>query len=353
MAHILILRFSALGDVAMTVPVIHALARQYPNDTITFATRKGWQPLFGELPGNVHIVGIDLAKYKGICGLERLYKELRQTASPHLVADLHDVLRTKYLRLRFSMQGCRVAHIDKGRREKRQLTLGSHRLLRPLKHSVSRYAEVLQSLGRTISASPVTLFSNRPQEIPDYLTRIVGTKSPSVRWIGVAPFARHRGKIYPQEQMSEVLRLLCNKADGRRIFLFGGGEQERTICEEWANRFPAVTSLIGQATFSDELLLISKLDIMLSMDSANMHIAANCGTPVFSVWGATHPYAGFSPWGQPAEQQIGLDGLTCRPCSIYGNKPCPRGDYACLTQLPAKMIAERIEHYLTTHPVRQ
>ena len=353
MAHILILRFSALGDVAMTVPVIHALARQYPDDTITFATRKGWRPLFGELPGNVRFVGIDLASYKGICGLERLYKELRETAAPDLVADLHDVLRTKYLRLRFAMQGCHVAHIDKGRREKRLLTRNSHRRLRPLKHSVSRYAEVLQSLGRTVTASHVTIFGDIPQEIPDHLTRITGIKTSSTRWIGVAPFARHRGKIYPQEQMSEVLRLLSDKADGRRIFLFGGGERERTICEEWTKRFPAVTSLIGQATLSDELLLISKLDVMLSMDSANMHLAANCGTPVFSVWGATHPYAGFSPWGQPAEQQISLEKMTCRPCSIYGNKPCQRGDYACLTQLPPKTIAERIENYLTTHPVRQ
>ena len=91
----------------------------------------------------------------------------------------------------------------------------------------------------------------------------------------------------------------------------------------------------------DELILMSHLDVMVSMDSANMHLASIVGTPVVSIWGATHPFAGFMGWGQPPENAVQLD-LPCRPCSIYGNKPCLRGDYSCLKNISPDQVVDRI-----------
>jgi ADP-heptose:LPS heptosyltransferase len=95
---------------------------------------------------------------------------------------------------------------------------------------------------------------------------------------------------------------------------------------------------------------MSHLDVMLSMDSANMHLASLTATPVVSVWGATHPYAGFMGWNQDPENVIQVS-LECRPCSIYGQKPCMRGDYACLNNIAPETIVERINKILSKKPI--
>ena len=90
---------------------------------------------------------------------------------------------------------------------------------------------------------------------------------------------------------------------------------------------------------------MSHLDAMVSMDSANMHMASLVNCPVVSIWGATHPYAGFVGWGQKEENFVQLD-MPCRPCSIYGSKPCLRGDYACLSGIAPEVIADKVENLL-------
>ena len=92
---------------------------------------------------------------------------------------------------------------------------------------------------------------------------------------------------------------------------------------------------------------MSHLNAMLSMDSANMHMASLVATPVVSVWGATHPYAGFMGWGQKPENIVQVE-LDCRPCSIYGQKPCLRGDYACMNMIKPEIIVEKINFLLQT-----
>nr|AIA86245.1 CAZy families GT9 protein [uncultured Prevotella sp.] len=90
------------------------------------------------------------------------------------------------------------------------------------------------------------------------------------------------------------------------------------------------------------MALISHLKVMISMDSANMHLASLTGTPVVSIWGATHYYAGFMGWGQHPENATEVS-LSCRPCSIFGNKACFRKDYACLQRITPDMIVSKIE----------
>jgi ADP-heptose:LPS heptosyltransferase len=96
---------------------------------------------------------------------------------------------------------------------------------------------------------------------------------------------------------------------------------------------------------NQELILMSHLDCMVSMDSANMHLASLTNTPVVSVWGATHPYAGFLGWNQNPDNIVQLN-LNCRPCSIYGSKPCMRQDFACMRNINPDTIAERVENVL-------
>lgn len=334
---LLILRFSALGDVAMTVPVIDSLARQYPDLSITVLTRRGFKAMFQHLPANVQFHGIDLNDYRGIAGLNRLYRLLQAKHFTH-VADLHDVLRTKYLRMRFRMDGKTVAVIDKGRRDKARLTRKRNKMFRPLPTSFERYRDVLSRLGLPCNLTFRSIFAGHKPDLAQ-LHSLTGEKGTD-RWLGVAPFAKHLGKIYPTQRLEQVLAHF-HRQPGVRVFLFGGGRQEQTTAEAWAAKYPGITSVIGQLDMAGELALMSRMDVMLTMDSGNMHLASLAGTPVVSVWGATHPFAGFMGWGQTERNAVQV-ALPCRPCSVFGQKPCYRGDYACLNGIEPEQIIHNI-----------
>lgn len=341
--HILVIRFSALGDVAMAVPVVYSLAKEYPDLRITVLSRPFARPLFVHLAPNVGFMEADLKReYHGIKGLNALYRRL--TAKNFTaIADLHNVLRSEYLRLRFNLGLYRVEHIDKHRAGRRQLVAAKDKVLEQQPTSFQNYADVLRRLGYPIKKLQFkSLFPDGGGDL-SCLPKILQTKPQGERWIGVAPFAAHDGKIFPLEKMREVLRLIVQRHPDARLFFFGRGAKEEECFSKWSAEIPQ-TANVGKmlATLEEELILMSHLDVMLSMDSANMHLASIVGVRVVSVWGATHPYAGFMGWNQPADNAVQLP-LPCRPCSVYGNKPCMRGDFACMNGITAEMIADKID----------
>lgn len=341
--HILIIRFSALGDVAMTVPIVASLAAQYPKLRISVVSKPVAAPLFRNIAPNVEFMSADVGKeYKGVRGLNTLYRRL-VAKHPTAVADLHDVLRTKYLRHRFSLEGFKTAHIDKHRRGKQLLCAKEGKQFVQQPTSFDNYADVLARLGYPIKPSFTSIFPKEGGNLAP-LTPVIGNKGAKEVWVGIAPFAAHSGKVYPKEQMQRLLLLLNTRHPSWRFFLFGGGGKEKAILTEWAGPYPK-TQCVGTLLHSmdEELVLMSHLDAMVSMDSANMHLASAVGTPVVSVWGATHPYAGFMGWGQPPQNAIQEDNLACRPCSVYGNKPCHRGDFACMEHINPERILSRVE----------
>lgn len=332
---LLVIRFSAMGDVAMTIPVVSLLAQQHPELRITVLTRKRFTQMFEWTPANVNVKGIDLDSYKGVGGLTRLFRELHKQDFD-AVADLHDVLRTKFLRTCFRMAGVRVAVINKGRKDKKQLLANPYQTA-PLKPMYERYADTFRSLGLSLNIE--SYHCNLSQESLMPVHTAFGRKREGERWIGVAPFAAHDMKVYPLDKMHEAVQMMAEK--GWRVFLFGAGAKESGILSEWENE--GITSVCGKlGGLRDELLLISQLDCMVSMDSANMHLAAMLGTPVLGIWGATHPKAGFNGWGLTDADVLQIDDLPCRPCSVYGNKPCQFGDHRCMTRIEPKDIVDRI-----------
>jgi ADP-heptose:LPS heptosyltransferase len=334
MKKLLVIRFSAMGDVAMTVPVIHALATQHPELRITVMTRGRFAPMFQWMPANVEVKPVELEKYSGIFGLGRLYGELKQKRYD-AVADLHDVLRTKYLRLRFKIIGKIVAVIDKGRKEKKAL-MGNGQTAEPLKPMFERYRDVFRQLGYDFALEYKHAINPHTENFSRINTSI-GIKQQGDKWIGIAPFAAHEGKIYPLEQMKVVAENFAAK--GCKVLLFGAGKKESEILHSWqGENITSTCGLLGG--LYNEMLLMSRLDLMVAMDSANMHIASIVGTPALSVWGATHPKAGFLGWGQSDNNIVQLD-IPCRPCSVYGNKPCQFGDYRCLKGITPDIIVEK------------
>ena len=340
--HILVIRFSALGDVAMSVPVVWALATQYPDIRVTVLSKAFARPLFADLAPNVNFMEADLKhEYRGVRGLNALYRRLVAKQFTK-IADLHDVLRSEYLRMRFNVGRYRVEHIKKHRRQRRRLTSSHKKVMAPLPSSFKSFAEVFARLGYPVDISLFrSIFPPEGGNL-NMLPKEVGPKKSFEQWIGIAPFAAHQGKVYPPRLMEEVIQQLLQKYPKARFFLFGRGDQEDDYFKQWTEHYPQCLFVAQYCeSMYQELILMSHLDVMLSMDSANMHLASLTGTPVVSVWGATHPMAGFLGFNQSEDNIIQTD-LDCRPCSIFGNKPCRRGDYACLNNIPPERIVERI-----------
>ncbi len=333
----LITRFSAVGDIAMTIPLLYSLARTYPNDKFIFVSRERFGQFFIDKPENLLFIGINLDNYKGLTGLYKLYKKLNEY-KPDFVADLHDVLRTKILRTYFLMlSGAKVANIIKGRSEKKRLTRSKNKIQAQLKSTFERYRDVFTRLGFPFTPSFTSLFNGGKGDISEF-SGIIPPKGNN-KWVGAAPFAAHNGKIYPLDKMEQVIALLSKEPDVE-IFCFGNGPKEEAVVNDWCSKYPHVNSFLGRTNFNGELRLISHLDAMICMDSANMHMASLAGTPAISVWGATSPLAGFLGWNQKSEDCVELP-LPCRPCSIFGNKPCMYGDFRCMNIAP-ELIARKV-----------
>ena len=334
--HILVIRFSAMGDVAMTVPVLRALTQQYPELKITVVTRGFFKPFFKGL-NQVDVYTADLkGTHKGLVGLYKLAKALKKQEFD-AVADLHNVLRSKILKFFFT--GRRVVQIDKGRSEKKALTSG--KLFQQLKTTHQRYAEVFEQLGYPIDLSQ-PLFPEKAKISSKLETYISNSAS---KTIGIAPFAAHRSKMYPLDQMEELIATLSKDYN---IVLFGGGKNEVEQLDKIEAKYNHVRSVAGKLSLEEELALIAHLDVMLSMDSGNGHLAAMLGVKVITIWGVTHPYAGFAPFNQPEDYAIVADRAQYPliPTSIYGNR-YPEGYENAAGSILANKIIEKLKSVAT------
>ncbi|UJH90223.1 glycosyltransferase family 9 protein [Antarcticibacterium sp. 1MA-6-2] len=327
-----------MGDVAMLVPVLRVVTSTYPAIKITVLTRKFFSPLFKDIQ-NVQVYPADVkGLHAGVMGLSRLGRELRDIGVD-AVADMHDVLRSNVLKTIFCFYGIPVKQLDKGRKEKKELTTAHNKVFKQLKTTHQRYADVFRQLGYPIDLKNHK-FPPKQKLSPGVLTL---TGNAPHKWIGVAPFAKHDSKVYPADLLEEVLKEL-NREAKTKIFLFGGGKAEEEKLELYATKFENVVSVAGKLKFEEELELISNLDVMLSMDSGNAHLAAMYGVPVITIWGVTHPFAGFKPFNQPIENCLlpDLHKYPAIPTSIYGNK-FPEGYEDVMRTIPPGRVVNRIK----------
>ncbi len=304
-----------MGDVAMTVPVLRALVQQHPNVRVTVISRPFYKPFFESIP-NVDFFAFDaLGKHKGVLGLLQLYWDLKPLKIDFFV-DLHNVLRSKFIRSRFALKGTKVAATDKGRTEKKELTRSGNKIFKPLPTMFERHAKTFERLGFPIDLSQ-PIFPPK-QKLDTQVLNLIGDENKIL--IGIAPFAQYDSKVYPLDLMREVVLELSNNK-GYTLLLFGS-KQEIPSLNTLSKDIDNAVVVAGKLNFKEELQLISNLKLMLSMDSGNAHLAANYGVPTLTLWGATHPFAGFAPFNQPLENCLTSDRekFPFLPTSVYGNK---------------------------------
>ncbi|WP_281616473.1 glycosyltransferase family 9 protein [Flammeovirga sp. SubArs3] len=341
---ILAFRFSAMGDVAMTVPVLKEVLEQNPDTEIVMVSRPFLKPFFENIP-RLSFVGADLnGEHNGFKGLRKLYKMLKGMGPFTAVADIHSVLRTFILDAMFQATGTKVVRLDKGRKAKKQLIKQNGKVLSPLKPMPERYADVFRKIGLSVSLSNQLPQKTSPALKQAELELLGGKNQP---WIGIAPFAQHKGKIWGEKKATVLSKMLQEKLNAKILF-FGGPGQEAEILDKCVEEVPNSVNLAGNIKLKEELEIIEHLDVMVSMDSANMHMASLRGTTCVSVWGATHHYAGFLGYGQSENNiaEVSVNELECRPCSVFGNKPCLREDYACLEGVTPEMVYNKIANVI-------
>ena len=335
------MRLSAMGDVAMTVPVLRAFVNQYPEVKITVISRSFFKPFFDKIP-NVSFFAFDEKhKHKGFLGLIKLFKDL-QKLNIDAFADLHNVLRSKVVRILFALNGKKVAFVNKGRAEKKALTRSENKIFIQLPTMFERHVQVFESLGFAINL-----------ENPKFPEKAVFSKETinligknHQKLIGIAPFAQYESKVYPLDLMQEVIDELSLN-EKHQILLFGGGKKEIEILKSLSSNKENVVNIAGKLNFEQELKLISNLDLMVSMDSGNAHIAAMFGVKTFTLWGATHPFAGFLPFNQPIENALVSDRnlYPKLPTSVYGNKTVEGYENAMRT-ITVKTVVDKIQKEL-------
>ena len=337
--NVLITCFSSLGDVAMTIPVVYPLCEANPQVRFVLATDKQKEGIFINHPANLNVLGIDMSRYKCLTGPYKLARNLQHRYYFDGVADLQNVKFTKAMASSLKRKGVTVAVIDKGEKEKQRLISGKTR--EPVKSTHERYRTVFEQLGLKTGNDFINIFDNGKEP----RSPLVPSKSENERWIAIAPFAQHQGKMYPLEQMQLVIAELA-RWESVHILLFGGGEKEKEAFDSIMRRYTNVISLPHiKHTFADELLMMRRCDVMLTMDSANMHLASLVELPVVSMWGPTHPSCSSMGWGQATKDTVQLN-LECRPCSVDGKKKCRYGDWHCMTDISPELIIEKIKRVL-------
>lgn len=331
----LILRLASLGNVAMTVPVITSLSRRHPNDRFVVVSKKSLGAMFYGLDNVVY----HEAKFNtnGLGSILMLFRELRQY-NIDVVIDLHDVIRTRILRLLFALCGKHSYVIRYGRAEKRAMIMKRSKNATPLKSEFERYRDTFRDAGLdtddTFTTIPVCA------EAKVQVEQRFGTAKG--QWIGIAPFAKSKSNMLPYPVTKQLIQHYSSQP-GKRVFLFGAGAIECEMLRQWASIFPNVVSVAGMLPLEQELELMRQLSVMICMDSANQHLSSLVNLRAVSIWCGTHPHLGFRGWKQQPTDIIQRHDLACRPCTVHGTNHCKYRNFVC-REISAQDIIQIVDN---------
>lgn len=334
--NVLVMRLSVLGNVAMTIPVLYPVCKANPDTRFIMLTKKWPASMFHDRPANLKVVDFDVKEnHRGLFKLLKLAAQLYKLYDIDAVADLHNVSGTWIIDAYLRARGAKIARLDREKPKRKALV--THKTKDSVTPIHERYRWVFRELGFETPDNFTHLYEGR--EMPQ--SSIVPQKEPGQRWIAISPFSSHRQKAYPLELMEQVIERLSNQ-ENYWIFLMGGGKSEKIALRPIARKYKHVISMAEvKHRFIDEYALLAKCDLMLTMESANMHLASLVDLQAMTVWGPTSPACGYLGYNQVVEDDIQLD-MDCRPCSITGDKPCKYGDFRCLKNIKPEDIANQV-----------
>jgi ADP-heptose:LPS heptosyltransferase len=348
MTRTLIARYSQIGDVLILLPAIFSMAKQYPEDEFTVLTNPKFSGIFRQMPPNITLYPMTYRKknipLRGLVHLFNRYSLLLKlflSKKYDRVALLQNGTFDDQLQKLLSMRGSKVVKIDLRDFCSKEKLKKENYLTTPSLLDI--VIQTFSDLGyENINAEFDNSFYTNQERLTPLLK--VNSIRENVVLIGIAPFSRLKAKMYPLDRIEQIIEQY-SRQENVQLLLFGGGEEERLKVETWKKKYPGIISLIDKLSFDEELMLIAACRVVLSMDSANMHLASLVKTPVVSVWGPSHPRLGYYPANQSEDNVIQRE-LECRPCSFFGENPCMNPNpYSCMDINP-KIIIDKLNPFI-------
>ena len=312
MAKFLILRFSSIGDIVLTTPVIRCLKQQYPDAEVHYVTKKSYETL---LENNPHIDKVFVLEN----GLNKMIKDLQSERYDYVI-DLHNNLRTTIIKIRL---GVKSFSFDKLNLQKWLLVKFKKNLM-PNVHIVDRYMNTVESLGVKNDNKGLDYFIPEKDEMPsDWL--------PENFRNGYAVYAiggQHETKKLPLNKMIE----LCQTINLPLVLI--GGKEDSIISKQLIINIKNIPifDACGKCNLNQSASIIQNSELVYSHDTGMMHVAAVFKKKIVSVWGNTVPEFGMYPYQTDFEVIENKD-LNCRPCSKIGYEKCPLGHFKCMNDL--------------------
>jgi lipopolysaccharide heptosyltransferase II len=319
MIKVLVIRFSSIGDIVLTTPVLRCLKEQRPDIEVHYLTKKPYAPILSANPyvNKVHVL-------EG--SLNETIARLRKEQFDYLI-DLHHNLRTAIVKLRL---GVPARSFDKLNFEKWLLVKLKINTLPPI-HIVDRYLAAAKDLN----------IVNDGRGLEYYFTcrhskELLLPESHRERFIAIVIGGQHATKRMPAEKLTAICRLI-----DQPVILLGGKEDE-AAGQKIASGLMHVLNRCGQLSLDESAFLVSEAMHVITHDTGLMHIAAAFNKPITAVWGNTIPGFGMYPYRVNRLINAEVTGLKCRPCSKIGHKKCPLGHFKCMQEQTINAIAETV-----------
>ncbi|HEX38018.1 MAG TPA: lipopolysaccharide heptosyltransferase II [Candidatus Cloacimonetes bacterium] len=327
---VLFIRFSSLGDLLLTTPIIRAFRTHFPDAELHFLTKSQFAPILENNPNINTLLGYDPTSETMIQLIIRLQKE----HYTHII-DLHGKLRSGLIK---QFVGGKTITYDKKHAYRKKL-LKDHSL-QPVSSTVDLYASVLESFNIELESQKLDLFL--PENSEDVVRKFLlnDNKRPIVT---ISPGASWLTKQYPANYYKELIKMILDKYNPRIVLI--GIEDEKELTSELAkNVNKSILDLGGKTSLMETAVIINQSDVFISGDCGPMHMAAALGKPQIAIFGPTHPVLGFSPINQNAV--VLTENLDCSPCSLHGRQYCPLGHFNCMKKLRSKRVFSEVKKIL-------
>lgn len=316
----LIIRFSSMGDIVLTTPVIRALHQQVSGAEIHYVTKPEYEPL---LRANPYIHRIHLLHDK-IAPLCRILEEEKID----YIIDLHNNIRSGSMKRRLRVP----AHTFSKMNLTKWLFVNFKLNLMPCSHVVDRYMKTVSAFDVRNDRKGLDYFIPAGEASVDHLLPDL-TQEGFVSFVIGGTYATKR---LPADKASEICRRLSVP-----VVLLGGREEEATGRMIIENAGSHVVNLCGKTSINQSAAILKKSNLVLTNDTGLMHIAAAFRKKIGSFWGNTVPGFGMSPYlPDPASMEFQVEGLKCRPCSKLGFSRCPRGHFRCMNDLDIRQVTD-------------
>ena len=321
MQKILVIRFSSIGDIVLTTPVLRCLKQQLAGATIHYVTKAVFAPV---LNGNPYIDKMITFKKD----ISEIYAEL-QAENYDLVIDLHKNLRSLRLKQKLGVKSYAFKKLN----VQKFLAVNLKMITAlPPKHIVERYMETAAPLGVKNDNAGLDYFLDKKDRV-DIANLFFNGKE--AKFIALVIGGSYYTKKIPLIKLQEI----CRNASLPVLAL--GGKEDVTLGEALQKEFPSVMNTCGKFSINQSAFLVKQAEWVITSDTGLMHIASAFQKKIISVWGNTIPEFGMGPYLPAAENRIlEIKGLNCRPCSKLGYQKCPKGHFKCMLEIDYSFVKE-------------